>query len=766
MVLLGAGSLRGQEPAPVVSSQPATFTFSGKIYEKGGDHQPVLSGSLYLEAAANTQTAAVPAAGGIPSLTLDADVNGSYKAAVPGGTYHLVVAGEGYLKLDFPLLVFAKDIQRDFFLEKAGFALPEVLVSAEKSPKTEVSHEVLSQPELTSVPGTMGGDVLRAIQSLPGIMNTGVENGQLLVRGSGPNDNLYLVDRVPIAFPYHFGVISVLDSNLVKDIDFSAGGFGPEHPGVNGGLVDVEQREGRQDHWGFRTDVNAFLAEGEAEGPLGPKASMALAGRYSYLNLFGKNFDKQDSSLPTFADYQAKISFDSSSEVHWDLVALGSGDSIDESIPATQTAQDPIYAGDFAFSQGFNSQGVNFRDTASDGNSFLDTLYHYNFYFNENLGSTLFNNTTIEDFGDWFTFRHDFDPDTQLEAGAQYDHLIHGINALLVSFPTGSQNPGFTLSGAGQVSANGTTPSDIAGAYVDQKVKWFGKSLQLSLGARADYFSNGSQLVFGPRVSAAYLLSPDTTLKGSWGYYYESPVQVRDGFYLNPGLGNPGLGPIESISAILGVEQKLGEGVLFRVEGFDKELSGLISSANAGAANYNNGGSGYSRGVEVFLKRDPTERFFGWISYTFSDSQRQDGPGLPAYLYDFDEPNVFTAVASYKLNPGWDLGIKWTYATGTPYTPLGPGGTAVYNSGGQPVTYVVPAAAAYNSARLPDYNRLDVSTSFRTVYDSWEWRIYLDMFDFLGNQNVLGYDYNADYTQASAHYDLPFLPFLGFEAKF
>ncbi len=61
---------------------------------------------------------------------------------------------------------------------------------------------------------------------------------------------------------------------------------------------------------------------------------------------------------------------------------------------------------------------------------------------------------------------------------------------------------------------------------------------------------------------------------------------------------------------------------------------------------------------------------------------------------------------------------------------------------------------------------MDFSTSLKTVYDTWEWRFYLDIVNLLGTQNVLGYNYNPTYTQKTAENDLPFLPYLGFEVKY
>jgi hypothetical protein len=229
------------------------------------------------------------------------------------------------------------------------------------------------------------------------------------------------------------------------------------------------------------------------------------------------------------------------------------------------------------------------------------------------------------------------------------------------------------------------------------------------------------------------------------------------------------LAPEQSIASVLGFEQKLNESDLqFRVEGYEKDLSNLIvaNPNTVPGLGYLNSGTGYARGLEFFLRQPPTERFFGWIAYSLSDSERVDTPGTPQYPYDYDEPNVFTAVGNYKINPGWDAGLKFLYDTGHPYTPVVSAEPSVVTSNGQPTTIYIPTYAANNSARLPDYVRLDFSTSIKTVYDTWEWKIYLDIVNLTGNKNVLGYNYNANYTQTSAVYDLPFLPYLGIEVKY
>ncbi len=789
-LIFSAGLAGAQTVTPIVSPTVTPFVvLSGQILEKG-TKDPVLGGSLYIEAvvntpvveaSANTQLAQLtpvfsPTVSSTPlvvKLSTDADLKGNYKISMPAGHYHLIVAGEGFKKLVIDSYLADQNAEKTFFLERDGFTLPEVLVSTDKVARTQVSHESLSKQELTEVPGTQE-DVLKALQALPGVITAGSLDGQLLVRGSGPDDNQYYVDNIPIGFPYHFGIVSTLDSNLIKDIDFYSGGFGPQFANSMGGLVDLTQRDAREDRWGFRADVNLFLSEGEVEGPIDSKSSLAIAGRRSYLDLFIKDFSGTQGNIevPEFGDYQVKYSYNPSPKVHWDFVALGSADSVSGTLSSSATVaqNDPSLAGAFNFNDGYNSQGLNLRDTSDDKNTIINTIYHTNTYFNYALGAGLYEDTTIEDFGEKFSLTHDFDQDTSLEGGLQYDHFINSLNAYFIIIPTepGAQN-NFNLTTANKFSSQDTTNSDDFSVYLNQKFKTMEKKLEFLVGGRLDYVNSDSTVFLTPRASAAYHLTDDTTIKASYGYYDEAPDRIAGYPFLDANLGNPHLAPEQSIASVLGFEQKLDEsGLLFRVEGYEKDFSNLIE-ANPNAVSglgYLNTGTGYARGLEFFLRQPPTERFFGWIAYSLSDSERQTAPGSAIYPYDYDEPNVFTAVGNYKLNPGWDAGVKLLYSTGHPYTPVNSATATVVASNGQPTTIYVPQYAVNNSARLPDYARIDFSTSFKTVYDTWEWRVYLDIVNVFGAKNVLGYQYNVNYTQVTPVLDLPFLPYLGVEVKY
>jgi hypothetical protein len=126
--------VQAQTPQPENTPLPeGVYSLSGQILEKG-NKAPVLGGSLFLEAVANTVEAeSVPTP--VP-ISADADLKGHYQISAPAGTYQLIVAGEGFKKITLASFSMSKNLEKNFFLERDGFTLPEVLVSTDKVSQT------------------------------------------------------------------------------------------------------------------------------------------------------------------------------------------------------------------------------------------------------------------------------------------------------------------------------------------------------------------------------------------------------------------------------------------------------------------------------------------------------------------------------------------------------------------------------------------------------------------------------------------------------
>jgi hypothetical protein len=644
-------------------------------------------------------------------------------------------------------------MKKDFHLEKAVLTLPEVVVTGEKVTKNEVSRVALSRDEMATVPGT-AGDVLRSLQTLPGVNGSGDYSDALLVRGGGVLDNLFLLDGIPLIFPYHFaGLLSTLNSNLIQSVDFSAGGFGPGYGGYYGGLIDLTQRSPRSDRWGGNVEVTPILSGGGVEGPVGQDGSFSLSGRRSYLEVFSPLLTGFN-PVPSFYDYQAKYSLKLSPRVQADFEAFGSGDAMGLSlqngfsvVPGTGGVLDFL-----DYNNGFDSQGIRIRYSGEDGNTLTDTAYHTTFSMGVSTHETYLN-LHSEDFGNRFDWLHVIGPGAQLEAGWQYDHSTTSSAIKMGLLPAQDDLDPFNFLFEYSHIGSGTAGSDNLSLYFNQKFQSRNQKLDFAIGGRLDYESYNHDADPSPRLSLAYQFSDDTVLKASYGFYSQQPFF---GLYSVRGFGNPQLTSEWSSTAVLGLEQKLGGDFLARLEGYNKDLSRLMEiDPNV---NYSNSGSGNSRGVELFLRVLPGGPFMGWVSYALCDSERRDGPQAPLHPYIYDQPNVVTAVASYRITSAWDAGFKIHYATGSPYTPII--GNRNIEEG------YAPLYGPENSARLPDYFRVDFSTSLRTVYDTWQWRVFLEVWNLTDQQNIETYAYNSDYTQYQPVYEFPLLPYLGLEAGF
>src|SRR5262249_23041110 len=131
----------------------------------------------------------------------------------------------------------------------------------------------LEQEEIRRLPGTVG-DLLKAVQNLPGVARSPGLSGLLVVWGSQPQDTRVYVDGVYIPVLYHFGGLrSTVNSEMVQSLNFIPGGYGAERGLGLGGVVEISTRAPRTD--GYHGFVQADLIDGSLmlEGPLGKKAS-------------------------------------------------------------------------------------------------------------------------------------------------------------------------------------------------------------------------------------------------------------------------------------------------------------------------------------------------------------------------------------------------------------------------------------------------------------------------------------------------------------
>ena len=160
------------------------------------------------------------------------------------------------------------------------------------------------------------------------------------------------------------------------------------------------------------------------------------------------------------------------------------------------------------------------------------------------------------------------------------------------------------------------------------------------------------------------------------------------------------------------------------------------------------------------LRHEFANNFFGWISYTLSRSTRKDSPDGETYLFEYDQSHILTLVASYKLPRNWQIGLRFRYTTGSPYTESTRGvynaDTGIYES----------VSESKNSARMAPYHQLDLRIDKDWIFDYWIFTTYLDVQNVYYHSNPEMVMYNFDYTEKGYISGLPILPTIGIRGSF
>jgi outer membrane receptor protein involved in Fe transport len=229
------------------------------------------------------------------------------------------------------------------------------------------------------------------------------------------------------------------------------------------------------------------------------------------------------------------------------------------------------------------------------------------------------------------------------------------------------------------------------------------------------------------------------------------------------------LKPERAWQSSLGVESKLAPGITLATTAYYVDRSDMIVQREAradampgnGTDTYENAGIGRSYGAEMLLQARG-ERFFAWAAYTFARSERQDHVMDPWRKFDEDQTHNLVVLASYKLGAAkqWQVGGRFQYTTGLPYTPVS---GAVFDSDRNTYT---PSYGAINSLRQAAPNQLDLRVDHYWQMQGWKLSAYLDISNVYANAPVVQVQYNENFTKRTDVTGIPILPALGVRGEF
>ncbi len=758
--VLDAASRSGAQPEPPSGSPPpevaeAPITLEGQLVEMG-TRRPLVGFVVRVEPA---------------SLEATTDAEGRYAfRGLPMGVIQIRVVRSGYEALQQPVtltegqVTTAKLWLRNQSYQDAG------VVGVYRPPSVEVSKRTLSIEEIRRVPGTFG-DPIRIIQTLPGAARSPFGTGLLIIRGSNPSDSGVYIDGIRIPYIYHLGGFeSVINPDLVGSVDYLPGGFGPRYGRSTGGVVDVRTREEFPERTKVTWSSDLLDSGAMVMGTLGDQNQhgFGVAARRSYIDTILPLFmDEGFIARPIWWDYQAKYQWQGSGEDRFSLLLFGFQDTLVASTPpGFAQSSDADNQGDLGTAYSTHRILATWEHRVSNTVSLFVIPSFGNDSANFGLG-----NTWSVDQSQWLAevrAELPWEPSAHVRIVPGVD-FIGGWSEFAVEIPFDPAQFAETdpLAERQPYTVQDTQTGWGPDAYLFAELRPLAEldRLLITPGLRFNFLSIPGEYdiySFDPRLSGRFAVFPTGRVKGSLGLYHQPPLPYQS--YRRDDKPVE-LGFERSVSGSLGWEQDIGPAIQVEVEGFYKGLDRLIVSnpnfASLDDQFFTNDGAGRVYGIEILLRHAPHDRFFGWLSYTLSRSERRDQPADDWYVFDYDQTHILVVTASYKLPHDFGVSGKAEYVTGNPTTPYSLG---VYDIDQD--AYQAFAAGAYNSERLPDYWAVSARFDKLFTFRSWQLSVYVDLLNLIHGTNPEFQVYNYDYTESAYIKGLPFLPSPGFEAKF
>ncbi|HEY6911487.1 MAG TPA: TonB family protein [Myxococcales bacterium] len=305
-----------REPAQVAPA--ASAAVHGEVVE-AGSRRPVAGAEILDDTGATAAT----------------DAQGKYTLRTAPGRRKLTVAAPGFESREIEVAAVdnGEVAARRAWLHRTSVGDLQATVPGEK-PHDAPTRRTLTHDELVNVPGSLN-DPIRAVQNLPGLARSPFLGGQLLVRGSPPQDTGTYLDGHRIPQLYHFlGGPSVINEQLLDRIDFYPGGYGAVYGRNLTGAIDVATRKGDAQGLHGSGSLDLIEAVGFLEGPIDSRTQFAVAARRSHIDLFLPLFIPDDpnrgvtSIIPIYWDYQARVDHKLENGDDLGLLFFGSDDKL------------------------------------------------------------------------------------------------------------------------------------------------------------------------------------------------------------------------------------------------------------------------------------------------------------------------------------------------------------------------------------------------------------------------------------------------------
>jgi outer membrane receptor for ferrienterochelin and colicin len=648
---------------------------------------------------------------------------------------------------------------------------------------------------LTSVPALGETDLLKSIQTQPGIKG-GVEGSAgIFVRGGSLGENLFMLDDVPMYNVSHlYGFLSVFNSSIIKDVKLMKGCFPARYGGRTSSVLDVRSRDGNNKSITGEVSLGFISSKFAIEGPLkNDRTTFLITGRRSYFELYSgtlKKLSLLDKDFPGyyFYDLNARITHKFSQKDKIYLSIYKGRDHILNKNEETIYGNSEIVTEETNETSGWGNFVGSLRWNHTFGSSiFANTTMAYSMYdyfttnkFNSAQKDTILNKTINKSYNaNYSSSIADFIIKTDFDYSISNDQkLLFGAGSTFHTFSPGDNSYSIydeELKGKSDTSySNQIIHAIELYLYIEDEIR-LSQKLKMNLGSRFTGFISGPKSYFNlePRLSVNYSILPQLAFKTG----YSRMVQYihllsTSGLTMPTDIWVPalqGLKPLKSDQINFGVSFDWNETVLISVELYRKWLNNSTDFKNGASLltdlspwyKKTTQGVGNAKGVEISIEKQQG-KFTGSINYTLSSSDRKyaDLNNGRTFPFRYQRLNDFNISVNYQISKKWDISAIWTYGTGYPVT--------VPVEQYSPELGLIPGLVYYypsiNNYKLPDYHRLDLGLHYKTSGRLGENSLSFDVFNAYNRKNVINmYSYGPYFRYA---YLLPFIPSVTYTLKF
>ncbi|MBI1939841.1 MAG: TonB-dependent receptor [Ignavibacteriales bacterium] len=616
----------------------------------------------------------------------------------------LVVSYVGYKTKTIPIAIAKNKVtQYNIKLMPSSVELQTIEKIGERvveKNETDISLQRIIVRDLEALPQGVETDVFRSLQYLPGVQSTGDVSARFYVRGGASNQNLILIEGITLYSPFHsLGLFSVIDPDMINNVEFYKGGFTAEYGGRLSSVVKTMTKDGNKNNYAAKASASFLTGKLLLEGPI-PHGSFILTGRKSYSNQIIKKFLNEQNTPIDFYDFSFKTNYsnyDFMEGAKFTFNGFFSGDNIANSNPTIE---------DFKWSNsllGFKWFQV------GDSPLFYELSLSLSKFDGEvvpKLSDAKQSLNSVEDITAFFDLTYMFDNKDEIGVGF---HIKNIRTDLYIENALGIQ------------TNLGTSAANIS-LYAKYKLLQF-DFIGIDLGTRinlATLSSNKGTADLEPRISLVLRPFEVITLKGAFGIYQQELITVTDeneviNLY-EPWVVSPEyITPSKATHYILGFDLDIINGFTFSVEGYYKKINNLVLVNNNKASKSDDDfltGEGESYGTELTAKINTsifnfTAAYTHAYAYKVVDEKR--------YYPRYDIRNTLNLILEFNLGDGWSTSAVWVYNSGLPFTQIVGYYDKYYLDNifapwyqydpRRPFTMI----GVQNLARLPDYHRLDLS---------------------------------------------------------